>query len=664
MRYEKTANTKLRYVALAISFCVVCLAFLIALAVVQIIGTDKEYDGATIRTVTVSGLRGEIYDCKGRLIVSNSTNYDLVYEYGAMPETYKEINAELLDTIDTLERTGNADKLSTDYFPIVGDYPNVNYSEAALDKNSTEYYQLTKVLSRLKLDASTDAQTLAKHYVTKYKLSSDLYSKEQIRTLMRLWYEMERADFGSFASYTIAHDVDIGVVTRIEERGIEGVTVKAITERVYHYPGIATHILGRVGKITAESAERYDELGYPMDAIVGVSGCELAFESILRGQDGTKVIRLDDDGNVIEEYYEVEPKSGNDVWLTIDIELQIAAEQGLADSIAATGTAKYGSICATDPQTGAVLAIASYPTYDVTLLSDQSYVDSVTQDGAWLNRALQETYAPGSTYKIGVALAALENNEINTSTTFVCNHIYPYLHQPTCLGTHGSTNIFEAIQESCNIFFYTLGHRMGIEAITDYTLRLGLGTSTGIELGEAIGSVADPEFASSWGEGNDVSAAIGQSDHAYTPLQLSVYMSSIVNGGTRYSAHLLDSVRTFYSNDIVESYNTTVLDKVEFSSSTLDVLLESMRRVVYNNDEILRRFQNVPSDVTVGGKTGTAEIDGKLDTALFSGFAPLYDPEIVVTCVIEEGLHGYYASSAVAKVMEVYFNNKSNNDNN
>lgn len=655
MRNQRLSNINLRYAVLAISFCVISIAYLIALAVVQIIGTDAVYDDATVRTVTISGLRGEIYDCKGRLIVGNSTDYDLVYEYGAMPDTYKEINAELLDVIDTLERTGNSDKLTKDYFPLVGDYPNVSYSEAALDTESTEYYQLSKVLSRLELDANTDAQTLAKHYITKYKLSDELYSKEQIRTLMRLWYEMERADFGSFASYTIAHGVDMSIVTRIEERGIEGVTVKAITERVYYYPGVATHILGRVGKITAESADRYDALGYPMDATVGVSGCELAFESILRGQDGKKVIRLDDDGNVLEEYYEIEPKSGNDVWLTIDIELQMAAEAGLADSIAATGVAKYGSICATDPQTGAVLAIASYPTYDITQLTDQDYVDSVTQSGAWLNRVLQETYAPGSTYKIGVALAALETGTIDTSTTFYCNHVYPYLHNPTCLGTHGSTNIFDAIQESCNIFFYTLGHRMGIESITDYTKRLGLGADTGIELGDELGTVADPDLALTWGAGNDVSAAIGQSDHAYTPLQLSIYMSSIVNGGTRYSAHLLDSVRTFYSNDIIESYNTTVLDKVEFSSSTLQTLLEGMRRVVYNNDEIKWRFANVP--VTVGGKTGTAQINGKLDTALFSGFAPLENPEIVVTCVIEEGLHGYYASSAVAKVMEVYFKN-------
>lgn len=653
MRIKKTANTNLRYASVAVSFFVICLVFLIVLAVIQAKGPETEYDDATVRTVTVSGLRGEIYDRNGKLLVGNSTNYDLVYEYGAMPDTYREINLALLETLSVLERTGNSDKLCDDYFPIVGDYPSVSYIPEAQNEESVERYQLNKVLRRLELDTDTDAKTLAKHYVTKYKLDSELYSKEEIRALMRLWYEMERCDFGSFASYTIAEDVDTELMTRIEERRIEGVTFKAVPERVYYYPGIATHVLGRVGRITAENAEYYDALGYPMDAYVGTSGCEKAFEAILRGQDGKKVIRYDDDGNVIEEYYEVEPVSGNDVWLTIDIDLQIAAEKALADAAESTGTSEAGAICAIDSRNGSVLASASYPTYDVTKLSSQSYVDSVNESGAWLNRAIQGAYAPGSTYKVGVALAALETNEISTASTFECNHVYPYLHNPTCLGNHGSIDIFEAIQESCNIFFYTLGHKMGIEAITDYTLPLGLGAPTGIELDETIGSVADPEFAASWGAGNDVSAAIGQSDHSYTPLQISVYMASIVNGGTRYSAHMLDSVRGFYTNNVVSKHETTVLDTVEFSKNTYDVLIEAMRRVIYENNEIASRFVRVP--VTVGGKTGTAEQSGQLDNALFTGFAPLEAPEIVVTCVLEEGQHGYLASAAVARVMEEYF---------
>lgn len=653
MRAFKAPRINLRYAVIAISFSFICLAFIITLAVFQIRGPQTNYDDATTRIVTVSGIRGEIYDCKGRLIVGNSTNYDLVYEYGAMPDTYKEINRALLDTLTALSKTNNMGKMCDDYFPLVGDYPNISYVPKIADKDSNEYYQLSKVLKRLELDENTDALTLAEHYVKKYKLSSELYSADEIRALMRLWFEMERSDFGSFASYTIAKDVSMELVTYIQEKGIEGVTFKTVTSRVYKYPGIATHILGRLGKITAENAEYYSELGYPIDAYVGVSGCELAFESVLHGQDGKMVIKYDDNGNVIDKYYQKEPISGSDVWLTIDIELQIAAERGLAESIELTGTGKAGAITAIDPKTGAVRAVASFPTYDITMLQDQAYVDDVTERGAWFNRALQATYAPGSTYKIGTALAALEAGQINTSSVFTCNHVYPYLHRPTCLGTHGSTNVFEAIQESCNIFFYNIGHQMGIKPINAYTKKLGLGVATGIELGEAIGSVADPDNVEEWGEGNDVSAAIGQSDHAYTPLQLSVYMASVVNGGTRFNTHLLDSVRSFYNGDVIALYSPSVADTVSFSDSTYNTLIESMRRVVANNGEISRYFVNVP--VTVGGKTGTAEVDGHIDNALFSGFAPLDDPEIVVTCIIEEGQHGYWASSAVAEVMEQYF---------
>ena len=661
----KRKNLNLRYAIIAVSFAVICLIYIIVLAIVQIKGPQTNYmgDEGNKRTVTVSGMRGEIYDCKGRLLVGNSTSYDLLYEYGAMPYTYAEINRALLDTLAALETTGNGDKLCDDYFPIEGIYPNVTYISAISDTDSNEYYYLSRVLNTLELDADTTAKELAEYYIDRYRLSEKLYSQSEIKSLMRLWYEMNRKDFGPFQSYTVAENVSIELVTYIQEKGIEGVTFKTVAQRVYAYPGVASHILGRVGKITAEDAEYYSELGYPMDAYVGNSGCELAFEAILHGQDGKMVIEYDDYGNVIDTYYETEPVSGNDVWLTIDIELQIAAEQGLAESVETTQTGEAGAITAIDPNTGAVLAIASYPTYDLTQFSSIAYYNSLLNDPntPLLNRALMGVYAPGSTYKIGVALAALETGEIDTATTITCNKVYPHLHNPTCLGTHGSITVFDAIQESCNIFFYTLGHRMGIEPITGYTTRLGLGTATGIELAERVGTVAGPAYSEATNDiwtpgGDDVPAAIGQSDHGYTPLQLSVYMASIVNGGTRYSAHLLDSVRHFYTDEAIETYTPTVMDQIPISQYSYDILMESMRRVVANNSETYRYFKDLP--VAVGGKTGTAEVTGKDDYALFSGFAPYGSPEIVVSCIIEEGQHGYYAAIAVSKVMEEYFKDK------
>lgn len=663
---SRQPNIGRRYAVVAIVFAVICVAFIIVLSSVLIKGPQTEYDpdAKNTRVITVTGLRGEIYDCNGKLLVGNSTTYDLLYEYGAMPNTYAEINTELLYILDAIRTVDSEENICEDYFPFNGSYPDLQYSSVIGNTSSTEYYYLQRVLKRAGLDSDAEAEELIKYLEKKYKLDDKLYTPSEKNRLMRLWYEMERIDFGQYQSYTIAKNVSVELVTYIQESGTMGATFKTVSSRVYEYPGVASHILGRLGKINAENADYYTELGYPLDAYVGISGCEAAFESILHGQDGKMVIKYDDDGNVVDKYYEVEPVSGNDVWLTIDIDLQIAAERGLAESADLTDTSRGGAITAVDTETGAVLAIASYPTYDLTQFSDADYYASLleNEDTPLLNRALQGVYAPGSTYKIGVALAALEQGQTDEHYTCNCTGEYALLHQPKCNGVHNSTDIFEAIQESCNIFFYDIGHRMGIESITKYTKTLGLGESTGIELGERVGTVAGPEYRTenkldAWTAGDDISAAIGQADHGYTPLQLSVYMASIVNGGTRFSAHILDSVRNFYTDEPISSYQPAVLSTVSMSDYNYDILIRSMGQVVSENAEVKQYFKNV--SVAVGGKTGTAEKDGQEDNALFSGFAPLDDPKIAVTCIIEEGQHGYFAAHAVAVVMEQYFSEKN-----
>ncbi len=663
---QRKPNITARYVGLCAAFAVICIAFLVALAVIQIKGPTTEYnpDGDNARRISVAGLRGEIYDRNGKIIVGNSTSYDLLYEYGAMPSDAKDVNAELLCVLKSLESTSESQKLVKGYFPLTGTYPEVAYSAAISNTSSEEYAALMRVFKRRNLKEDTTAEELANYYVKHFKLSDEIYTPEEIFSLMRIWYEMDCVDFGEYQpSYTLASDVSDELVALIEEQKIMGATFKATTERVYYYPEVASHILGRVGKITAENAEYYSELGYSMDSYVGISGCEYAFESILHGQDGVLLIKYDQNGNVTEKYYEKEPISGNDIYLTIDIDLQIAAEEGLEYAAGLVSGSRGGALTAIDPNSGAALAIASYPTYDLSKFSDAAYYNSLLADenSPLYNRALSGVYAPGSTYKIGVALAALEAGETSTSDICYCDGVYDGLDNPKCNSVHGYVDIFTAIQESCNIFFYNLGYDMGINSITAYTTRLGLGAPTGIELGDRDGLVASPEYRqennlNAWGKRDDVSAAIGQSDHGYTPLQLSIYMASIVNGGTRYNAHVLDSVRHFYTGEILSSYEVTVADAVSFSSNTYDVLIESMGRVVSQNPEVAQYFKNV--SVAVGGKTGTAEVAGQADNALFCGFAPLNNPQIVVSCIIEEGQHGYFASAAVAKVMEQYFDNQ------
>ena len=263
-------------------------------------------------------------------------------------------------------------------------------------------------------------------------------------------------------------------------------------------------------------------------------------------------------------------------------------------------------------------------------------------------------------------MAALELGEIDENDTRSCTGTYPHLHNPTCLGNHGTTNVVDAIRESCNVFFYYLGDSLGIDALTEYTKKMGLGVNTGIELYERTGIVAGPDYRrqnglTAWVEGDDLSAAIGQSDHGYTPLQLSVYLSTVVNGGTRYNAHILESVRKYYSEEVLYETESKVLDRVEMSDETYDLLIESMHQVVEDNATLRAYFSALP--VEVGGKTGTAEVDGKKDYAIFCGFAPLNEPELVISCVIEEGVYGQRAAYAVNRVMETYFSKQAAGEN-
>lgn len=650
---QRKAHIFARYLTLGIVFSLLCIAFVVLLAIVQNRGsTLPPEEKGTVRTYTVPGLRGEIYDRNGKKIVGNSTRYDLIYEYGAMPDTRAEVNHSLLAVYAAVIRTGNEGCMPKDRFPLQGSYPDMSFSSALNDKQSPEYEGYKRFLKRQEMDSlETTAKDVVEYFVGRYRLSTSHYTNEEITTLIRMYYEMERVDFGAYASYTIAENVNDMLITALEESNIQGVNFRVSASRDYLYPGSASHVLGRVGSITAENAQEYLALGYKLNDKVGTSGCEKAFESWLRGQDGVMVVRYDEDGNMVEKYYDPEPIRGNDVYLTIDIDLQLAAEAALAEQIEALPSAEAGAVTVTDPNTGALLATASYPSYDLTQFGSVAYVQSLNENPSnpWLNRALSGLYAPGSTYKIGAALAALESGTISAGSTCECEQIFPKYDRPSCLGHHGVTNVVEAIRDSCNVFFYYLGDAMGVDSITKYTQSLGLGANTGLELTDSLGRVATQTV----NPGETVRAAIGQSSHGYTPLQLSVYMSTIVNGGTRYRSHLLDSVRKYYTKETVLQTEAEVLERVEFSNTTYATLLDGMSRVVRENPEVLRSFSTL--DVSVGGKTGTAEVEGKRDYALFSGFAPLESPEIVVSCVIEEGLHGYTAAKVVGAVMSEYF---------
>ncbi len=641
---------KHRFTIVAVAFTLLCAIFTATLAATQIIGpsTDADEDrDLDVRTETVSGERGRIYDRNGVLLVGNSELYNLVFEHGSMAYTRHEVNRALLDCLELLDATDNSDKRSADYFPLSGSYPQLSFVEDAFVEDSNICYHYLRFLKRNKLKNNASAEDVTNYFIKTYKLydsKSASYTDEEITRLIRIYYDMERVGFGAYQYYTIAQNInpdvdnEMALITRIKEKKIEGANLLKRKERTYYSEGYASHILGALGKITAENVEEYAD--YPLDSLVGISGVEYAFEDILRGQDGVKVTKYDEGGNMISQEYDPAPVAGNDIYLTIDIKLQKAAEDSLAAQIEELEHSEAGAITASDPNTGEVLVIASYPTYDISQF----------------NRALQGTYAPGSTYKVGSALAALEENHITASTQHTCNKVYPHLGGPTCLGTHGAIGVSDAIRVSCNIFFYYIGQEMGLEQITPYTQKLGLGFPTGIELGERAGIIASESYSIehelTWSEFDDAAGAIGQSKHAYTPMQLSVYMSSIVNHGTRYEAHLLKCVKTNSGQTVLEK-QPQALDKLEFSQNTYDILIDAMHSVVTTS--VLDSYF-APVGVEVGGKTGTAETGQQPDNGLFCGFAPLDDPKIVASCVLEKGEAGGNAAKVVADVFTEYFN--------
>lgn len=681
-----------RYLLIAVVFCTVCVVYLGRLFYVQISGRENTFDdGDTVMRVKVQAVRGEILDRNGVALVSNQYSYDMTLSYTMLSTIgASKTNQIYLRLLEALDVCGARETHNEKYFPFDGTYPNYAYSVDSQDPDTAVNYRLKRILKAKDIKETEKADALVKDFVDSYRLLEQdekgkrIYSDYEVDRLLRLHYDMEAMQFNQSNDYVFAKNADVSLMTYVREMSLTGVSFTVTASRVYNYPGYASHILGAVGPIYAEEWNYYNEQGYQMNAIVGKSGCEAAFEEHLRGTDGEWKVTLDAAGNIIHTEVITEPVSGKDVYLTIDINLQIAAEDGLKENVEwvrendhsqVTGfESDAGAAVAMDPNTFEILAIASYPTYDLSTYN-QVYNDLLADSARPLvNRALRETYAPGSTFKLGIAAAGLSDGEISASTLLPCTGRYTRWedYQPKCSTyPHGSSSITvtKAIAVSCNCFFYELGYRLGITKIDDYMSRFGFGKNTGIELGEVTGVLAgEPgSYQGMWTGGNTIQTAIGQSDTRATPLQLCCYVATISNGGTRYSAHLLDRVCAFGSNvpDYTdESILAEPLDRTDLPSSALQTVMSGMKQMI-SESNTARRFLN-QSDVTstVGGKTGTAQVEryvtdeatGEtrkivLTNALFVGVAPCESPEIVVSVVIERASSGTYSSLTAARII-------------
>ena len=663
----KKSNPYRRRLIVILSFLVAALVcFVVVLFNYQIVNGD-EYRAlsvaGTAKREVVETSRGIITDRNGKVLVSNRLAYTLKFSDSDFGKDQAACNDAVWRLIELCRAEGVE---WIDPLPLTAEAPYTLSTESP-GKTFISWLKTNKLAytgeSTVTLTASSDEVMAALRKV--YNIA-DGYTDQQARLIAGVRYGAKIS-----GGYVFAEDVPVRVISQVVDGHYAGVSTGTSSQRVYNTT-YAAHILGRVSRIFAEDWDNYKDKGYSMDALVGKGGVEEAFESYLHGTNGVKLVTTDKNGKVTGELYAKEPQPGNTVALTIDLDLQKVTEDSLAEKIGSMeqrdGLTRGGAAAVVSVGTGEVLALASYPTYDLSQW-DEMY-DTWNKDTVgrpMFNRATDGTYAPGSTFKLCSAVAALESGIVTPSTTIVDRGIYTYytFPQPKCWiynsygGTHGAVNVSQAITVSCNYFFYEVGRLMGIKTLDSYATQFGLGQHTGIEIGDSAGVLASPEYAEkigeTWTDGQTITAAIGQSYNLFTPLQLANYVATLVSGGDHYEAHLLKSAKSFDNSSVVYAYNKAPINHVDMADSTLEAVKKGARGLATGSLSYV--FRNCVVDV--GCKTGTAETSQKLTNGCFVAFAPYDDPQIAVCVVAEQGGGGANLAPVALDIINAYFSSAS-----
>ena len=652
---------KRRVIALLVFFGAFLLLFAAVLYDAQILhgGENRAKSiSSNAASETVTASRGIITDRNGKVLVSNRLAYTLVFDRSGFDDDAA-LNAAILRLVQLCEETGTG---WNDTLPIgrVGNF--LRYSNARSET-------FDKFIEKNDLTSGASGRQLLSELRELYHVDESL-SEREARLIVGVRYELHSRD-----SYTFAEDVSTEVLSLITDGRYEGVTIRTASARVYN-TALAAHILGTIGPIWQEewsSSEDtgyvgYADKGYSMNDLVGKDGVEKAFESYLRGTDGRRLITTDETGKITGELYTREPQPGGTVALTLDIDLQADVEAALAETISGMidkdSNERGGAAAVVSVGTGEVLALASYPTYDLSTFNED--YDELVNDQRlpMFNRATQGIYAPGSTFKMVTAVAAVESGIITPSSIIQDRGIYTYYKdpQPMCWiysqtgSTHGRINVSQAITDSCNYFFYEVGRLTGIRTLDSYASQFGLGQSTGIEIGDSSGVLASPEWAEShdqeWTDGQTITAAIGQSYNLFTPLQLANYVATLVGGGDHYQAHLLKNVKAYDNSRLLYMYDDKPTNTVEISDSTLSAVTKGMHELTVSGS-VAYAFENCV--VSAGAKTGSAQVGTDIANGVFVAYAPYENPEIAVAIVIEKGGSGAALANTAVEIINSWF---------
>ena len=644
---------------------------------VQVVDTGGDTNNiTTFETRTrVKAARGNILDRNGNVLVTNRASYDLTINHYVLTSS-ADPNGTLYELVQLCKRMGIQ---HIEHFPISKQQP----FEYTLDEYSSAWQSNFQAFLAYRdhLDSDISAPLLMEKLRQSYQIPAE-WSDEDARLVLGLRYELSlRNCVASLSNYVFLSDVDNDTLAAVLELNIPGMNVESSTVREYSTK-YAAHILGYVGAMNATQWEHYKNLeGYSMDAMVGQTGLEEAFEEYLHGTDGTRVDVVTKDGTLVRSYYEVEPQAGQNVQVSVDLNLQTAAEDALAlaiEGMRSEDTSKKGwdaqgaAVVAMDIKTGQVLVCGSYPTYDLSTLFE-NYNELLGADlQPMYDRALQAIYPPGSTYKMSMTVAGIQAGEIGRWTQICDNGVFTKYSgmSPKCLvysssgRTHGYIDCTDALKVSCNYFYYELADRLSLDAIDSTAKGLGLGEHTGIELYEAVGYRSNPDSKaalysgddSRWYKGDQILTGIGQAENRFTPIQLCTYAATLANQGTRYKATFLNRVVTSDYTSVVYENAATVMSQMEMSDEAYDAVITGMKKVASESGGTAYKvFGDYP--VQVAAKTGTAQtgIQGHSDNGAFVCFAPADDPQIAVVVYGERAGSGGNLAPVAKAVLDAYF---------
>lgn len=683
--------TRLRVTVLMTLFALLIGFFALRLYDLQIIQTGGDTDNVKkFYTVTrVKAARGDILDRNGNVLVTNRAAYDMVLNHFVILSNGN-ANEHLLKLVHLCREMGLS---YNEHFPVTKDAP-FQYTLSEVGSSGQSHFQAYLPVVAGGLDSDITAPVLIRTLRAYYKIP-DHWSEADARAVIGLRYELRlRQDITNLPLYVFMEDVDNAALAALLELGVPGLNTEESMVRVYN-TDYGAHILGYIGAITSKQwQEIYKEKdGYEMDALVGQSGLEEAFEDYLHGIDGYRVDVVTSDGTLIEQYYrrdqetgkEYRPVAGKNVELTIDLDLQTTAEEQLEalikelrntpdpnpndDEIPDGADAEGGSVVVMNVKTGQILACASYPTYNLSTFRD-NYAE-LSQDplAPMFNRALMATYPPGSTFKMNMVVAAINSGAIGSYTEIKDLGVfrkYPgftanCLTWTTSGRTHGNVAARYALQVSCNYYFYELSERVNWDAVDATAKAFGLGEKTGVELFEYTGFRANAETKkllhtaegeSGWYPADRIMASIGQSDNKFTPMQLCVYTSTLANRGTRYKATFLNRVVSSDYTKLELINEPVVVNKFAISDDAYNAYTQGMRAVATDGTakSILKDYP-----IKVAAKTGTAETDNGSDNGAFICYAPYDDPEIAIVVYGEKAGHGRTMGQIAKALLDTYF---------